>query len=143
MILCFLDLCYRKIIWDGSHELEEKIITPQAIPRAISDCLSATYIHHITNLHSLLWVLLSSFLSNWHLYTSLYSLWVFTSFWGFPLVIKVWLKKESSLHKQSYCCKPKSDCATKQTWHVLYFGLMCNGQTFVSHMSKVISASKV
>ena len=46
-------------------------------------------------------MLLSSLVSNWHLYTSLYSLWGFTSHWGFPLVIKVLLetKKEShSIH---------------------------------------------
>ena len=37
--------------------------------------------------------LLSSLVSNRHLYISLYSVWVFTSLWGFPLVIKVLLKK--------------------------------------------------
>ena len=53
-----------------------------------------TYLrHHTANLHSILSALLNSLVSNWHFYTSLYFLWVFMSLWGFPLIIKVLLKK--------------------------------------------------
>ena len=43
-------------------------------------------------------MLLSSLVSNRHLYISLYSLWVFTSVWGFRLVIKVLLNNSGTLH---------------------------------------------
>ena len=50
--------------------------------------------NQIANVHSLLWVFLSSLVSNSQLYISLYSLRVFTSLWGFPLVIKVLLENK-------------------------------------------------
>ena len=65
---------------------------------------------------------LSSSVSYRHLYTSLYSLWVFTSHWGFPLVIKVLLKRK--IKELNYIKTAQVLWKTVTSWTLMILGLV-------------------